>query len=406
MKLLLDENLSRRLVPFLQNEFPGTTQVSLVGLEQANDLAIWRFAKENGYVIVTRDADFAEIASVRHSPPQIIWIRTPNQNKAAVLNLLHTYSTIIKESCLTPEVACIELGANGVALPSSQIDLARPSALNQGDQGFTLMELAIVLFIVALLIGGMTLPVTAQMDIQSNAATQNALTDSRDSLLGFVMANDRFPCPASNTSNGVESFCDNTVDAFPCTVTPPLIVQAHGRCSNPYDGFLPAVTLGISTQDENGYAVDGWGRNPSNRIRYGVTTSNSNAFTTRLGMKNITMTTLAPDLEVCNGSGLDAVGNQKIRIPPIITAPDITAKYCHPSSRLAADAVAVIYSLGKNSGTGGTSADESHNPNPLTAVVADPMYVNANPGITFDDQLIWISKNTLFNRMVAADKLP
>jgi len=35
MKLLLDENLSRRLVPFLQNDYPGSTQVVLVGLESA-----------------------------------------------------------------------------------------------------------------------------------------------------------------------------------------------------------------------------------------------------------------------------------------------------------------------------------------------------------------------------------
>ena len=32
MKLLLDENLSKRLVPFLQHDFPGTTQVVLLGM--------------------------------------------------------------------------------------------------------------------------------------------------------------------------------------------------------------------------------------------------------------------------------------------------------------------------------------------------------------------------------------
>lgn len=57
MKLLLDENLSRRLVPFLQAEFPDSTQVALAGLERATDLAIWTHAKDHGYVIATRDAD-------------------------------------------------------------------------------------------------------------------------------------------------------------------------------------------------------------------------------------------------------------------------------------------------------------------------------------------------------------
>lgn len=56
MKLLLDENLSRRLVPFLQAAYPGSTQVALEGLERASDLGIWQYAKAHDFVIVTKDA--------------------------------------------------------------------------------------------------------------------------------------------------------------------------------------------------------------------------------------------------------------------------------------------------------------------------------------------------------------
>lgn len=55
MKLLLDENLSRRLVPFLQHDYPGTSQVVLLGLESATDRVVWQRAKDDDYVIVTRD---------------------------------------------------------------------------------------------------------------------------------------------------------------------------------------------------------------------------------------------------------------------------------------------------------------------------------------------------------------
>lgn len=55
MKLLLDENLSRRIVPFLQAAFPGSTQVALLSLEGATDSEIWQYAKANGFVIVSRD---------------------------------------------------------------------------------------------------------------------------------------------------------------------------------------------------------------------------------------------------------------------------------------------------------------------------------------------------------------
>jgi len=58
MKLLLDENLSRCTVPFLQDVFPGRTQIALLGMENTDDRTIWRYAKDNDFMIVTKDADF------------------------------------------------------------------------------------------------------------------------------------------------------------------------------------------------------------------------------------------------------------------------------------------------------------------------------------------------------------
>ena len=75
MKLLLDENLSRRIVPFLQQAFSGSTQVALLGLQSASDQDIWNRAKSDGYVVVTRDADFQELSLVWGSPPQVVRLR-------------------------------------------------------------------------------------------------------------------------------------------------------------------------------------------------------------------------------------------------------------------------------------------------------------------------------------------
>lgn len=109
MKLLLDENLSRRLVPFLQQDYPGSTQVTLLGLERADDREVWEFAKENGFVIVTRDADFEDMSIVRGHPPQVVWLRTPNQTKAVVLNMLLQHRDIIEYALLQQNQACVEL---------------------------------------------------------------------------------------------------------------------------------------------------------------------------------------------------------------------------------------------------------------------------------------------------------
>lgn len=110
MKLLLDENLSRRLLPFLHADFPGSTQVVLAGLERANDLAIWRHARDHGYAIVTRDADFEELATMHGCPPHVIWIRGENMSKATVLNLLLANRGAIEAALSETGVACIELG--------------------------------------------------------------------------------------------------------------------------------------------------------------------------------------------------------------------------------------------------------------------------------------------------------
>lgn len=113
MKLLLDENLSRRLVPFLQNDFPGSTQVALIGLEHADDRTIWEYAGDNDFVIVTRDADFEELSALYGHPPQVLWLRTPNQSKSATLSLLVENRDAINAALLEKGIACVELGCQG-----------------------------------------------------------------------------------------------------------------------------------------------------------------------------------------------------------------------------------------------------------------------------------------------------
>lgn len=276
-------------------------------------------------------------------------------------------------------------------------------------RGFTLIELAIVLFVVALLLGGMLLPLAGQQDIRNYGDTQKILAEARSALIGFAMANDRLPCPASDTSNGAESFCLNASDDCTAVTT---AVQSHGRCSHPYTGFLPAATLGFTPIDAQGYALDGWGGEALHRIRYAVSTNspsgNNNypphqtdfsstaeayAFTYASGMKTISMTALRPDLKVCNsGTGMQNTG---LRLAD-----------CATTAVLASDAVAVVYSLGKNAVTGGTGTDENHNPNPQSNLGADRAFVNAVQGAAFDDQVLWLSKSILFNRMVATGRLP
>ena len=109
MRLLLDENLSRRLVPCLQNAYPGSSQVVLLGLESATDAEVWQFAKDEGFVIVTRDADFEELSLVWRQPPKVIWLKTRNQNRAITLKILLDGRPMIEDALLNHEQACVEV---------------------------------------------------------------------------------------------------------------------------------------------------------------------------------------------------------------------------------------------------------------------------------------------------------
>lgn len=109
MKLLLDENLSRRLVPFLQEAFPGSAQVALLGLERASDKEVWEYAKANGFVIVTNDADFEELSVLYGAPPHVLWLKGNNASKSGVLTLLTTHVAAIREAIETEGRACVEI---------------------------------------------------------------------------------------------------------------------------------------------------------------------------------------------------------------------------------------------------------------------------------------------------------
>jgi len=109
MKLLLDENLSRRLVPFLQHDYPDSSQVVLLGMESATDKEVWQKAKDDGYVIVTRDADFQELSLVWGQPPKVIRLKTLNQSRAATLKVLLENRDVITESLLERDLASVEI---------------------------------------------------------------------------------------------------------------------------------------------------------------------------------------------------------------------------------------------------------------------------------------------------------
>ena len=238
----------------------------------------------------------------------------------------------------------------------------RAGRSNTSQSGFTLAELAIVLVIVSLLIGGMIIPLSAQIDYRDVSDTEKTLAEIKEALIGFAVVNRRLPRPAVSAVDGTERGACATDAA--CT------------------GFIPWEALGIRK-------LDSWNK----IIRYSVT-------------------------PVFAGG---AAGTDPIRLLPPLTA---TKNIRTRDSSSAADAPfaagipAVVFSQGKhnwgfdNQGNPlpdslANNADEDANNSGPTMFYSRLMSTDTTPpGGEFDDILTWVSSNVLFNRMIAAGRLP
>lgn len=109
MKLLFDQNLSHRLCRLLNDVFPEAEQVRRAGLDRASDDSIWDFARRGGFIIVTLDADFADIAALRGAPPKVVWLRCGNQPTAVVERLVRDRAGLIASFVKDADAACLEL---------------------------------------------------------------------------------------------------------------------------------------------------------------------------------------------------------------------------------------------------------------------------------------------------------
>jgi hypothetical protein len=209
----------------------------------------------------------------------------------------------------------------------------------------------------------------ASQQVEKERATQKLLVEARDALLGFAATFGRLPCPASATSNGLES---------------PV---GGGACTNPYNGFVPAATLGLSGSETSGYLLDRWG----GRVRYAVTIASTGAATTTDGIKTATTLVFGPaaDVRICT------------------TSTGVTATTCGAAPAVTTTAVAVLYSLGENGSSGVVGRpDEAANQNADQVFISHPKTDNAAANGEFDDLMLWLPPAILFDRMTRGLKLP
>lgn len=254
----------------------------------------------------------------------------------------------------------------------------------KGTRGFSLVELAVVMAIVALLLGSLMYTLSAQTEQRNFEETRRRLELARELLLAFAVVKGRLPCPAIATSLGIEA---------PST---------GSACTTYFGGWLPAASIGYQQVDASGFAVDAWG----NRIRYAVAQKVTNCsgsstlphFTDSTNIKTNGVSCQSYDLLICksgSASGLDTTSS-----PPTCGASGANQIM---STGLVA---AIVFSTGKNGATGGTGTDEAAN------LGAKPLFVYHTPTPStatngeFDDQFTWITVGELYGKLIAAGVLP
>lgn len=109
MNLLLDQNISFRVVALLTDTFENVKHVKELKLTDSSDLDIWNYALKNEFTIITFDSDFIDLANLKGSPPKIIWLRFGNSSNLKIANKLLSEANEIKEFILNVEIDFLEI---------------------------------------------------------------------------------------------------------------------------------------------------------------------------------------------------------------------------------------------------------------------------------------------------------
>lgn len=109
MKLLLDQNLSDRLLRTLAGEYPGSVHVRNVGLARADDEQLWRYALDQRLTITSKDSDFHQRSLVRGHPPKVVWLQTGNCATDRIAELLRRHRSDLEAFDADPQASFLIL---------------------------------------------------------------------------------------------------------------------------------------------------------------------------------------------------------------------------------------------------------------------------------------------------------
>jgi prepilin-type N-terminal cleavage/methylation domain-containing protein len=281
------------------------------------------------------------------------------------------------------------------------------------QRGFNLVEIAIALVILALALGGVISAFAPQLSNRNYVATQKQLTEITEAVTGFAVLNGRLPCPAQPGSLGQSQWCTAALPAAcGAPITAPANPPNHGRCFNNGQGYLPAVTLGLTGTTlpgvpAAGLVVDAW----ASPIRFAVSqqtaifAASANATCNTTGCNALTAPLILREAKANMPTYGVALNNTPLRVCSATTGSQIA---CNVNQELARPAF-LVFSSGANGKTT-VIVDEAKNinkvaaipPPPAVGTPADLVYIsrtkNDTAGNEFDDLFYWVSIGGLIGK--------
>lgn len=115
MKLLFDQNVSPDLIRRLSDLFPDSNHVFHLHLDEADDAVVWTYAREHGYIVVSKDADFSELSMLHGFPPKLLWLRTGNCRTDDVEELIRSNQPVIAQLVADNERGILVLFGKGAS---------------------------------------------------------------------------------------------------------------------------------------------------------------------------------------------------------------------------------------------------------------------------------------------------
>ncbi|MEM8529009.1 MAG: DUF5615 family PIN-like protein [Bacteroidota bacterium] len=110
MKILVDQNISHRLLPKIASKYPDVYHTKDLGLTDYDDYKIFQYACQNKFdCVLTLDEDFNNLLIQHGIPPKVVWLRVGNCSTRVLAEIMLEKEPVIRAFLDDLESECLQI---------------------------------------------------------------------------------------------------------------------------------------------------------------------------------------------------------------------------------------------------------------------------------------------------------